>query len=515
MASRRSWLRSYSFKKYADSRGSLGPEARAIRRPKGARRNVYLPNVNQAMQQTTPRSSASVDLLRSSRTESRMPARDAWARWLGKPLSSGAYGSAFMLNYSGEVKRQLDNALATATFTMQHKPPPGGPIVVKIAGNEKRATSRSTRDAFAKDSLKESSWHRYLSRAACVSAPGLARPTCPAEFVPAFYWSGMVNDTVTGRRFYITVMAVAKGVTVSAYTKKRALTAATYVNIERSVVTLWLAGVAHSDFHRGNQLVDPATNKITIIDFGMSMGLDGSIVASLKTNVARAIADGVRSLGELWRSSKKSKYGLGIQRYANQVMIGREQKRLGGTPNLSGNRVWFNPDGHVLRTLYNRLSAHERAKVPVVRRAVWGVTAAPGADKVALLAAAAATRLPTRRSPKRYRVSRSGQRRRVAGRRSTGTSSRSSRSRSYNNMGLAPMNINSGSRYTGSSSRSSRSSRSSSRAGGSRASGGSSSSYKRIPIMRHIQPPGACGRGMRYDAIRRLCVAAAVPLPKR
>lgn len=460
-------------------------EARAVTRA-GYEENAHLPDVDSALKQTA---TGAVPLLLSPATGGDgMPRDAAWAPWLGRPLKSGAYGSAFRLRYSGEVEARLEAARATASFRMEHsRVPAGAVVVVKIArgvGDKGQPVSQSAVDLFARDSVRESSWHRRLASSACIKVPGAARPACPASHVPAFHWGGMVTDAFTGRRYYLTVMGLAPGITVNEYVKRRRMTAPLYVAIEHAVVTMWLAGVAHSDFHKGNQLYEPASGKLTIIDFGMGMLLPERLVGPIRKALAPAIAQGVRSLGELWRSSEKSEVGLGVQGYANRLMYTREQARLraraarGRRANTRVRDLWYNPDGHALRQMYNQLSAREREEVPIRRRQMWGVgpsAAAPA--KQAALAAALASRLP---SPRRSRgsSSRSSRTRLGVFRTSRRTSRRSGRT-----SGPSPMDIDS------------------------RSASGGIGLVSRVAKRRHV-----CSRGSKYDAMRRLCVAAAIPL---
>lgn len=398
-------------------------EARAITRV-GYEENAHLPDVDRALK--APRGGDPVALRRGR----------GWETWLGRSIKSGAYGSAFRLTYDGEVKRRLDAARQAASFLLEQTPVPAGArIVVKVARgvyDQGQAVPQTTADLFAKESVRESSWHRHLAASGCARVPGAALGVCPQAHVPAFHWAGMVNDALTGKRFYVTVMGVAPGITVDEYVARRRMTAPLYLAIEHAVVSMWLAGVAHSDFHQGNQLYEPASGTLTIIDFGMSMRLSDALVAQLRAALAPAIAQGVRSLGELWRTPEKSKVGLGVQAYANRLMYTRERQRQRALAGR-GRRVqvntdlWYNPDGHALRQMFNQLSAKDREEVPVRRRLVWGVGPVAAAP-AQLLAAAAAAKLPSSSGSRSTRSSGSSGTR-VSGR---GTSS-----------GPSPMNINS------------------------------------------------------------------------
>ena len=336
-------------------------------------KDLLLPNVAQTLgapARRTTRRTPRVPLLASTRINSIGRPLD-WAPWLGKPLGGGGYGTAFRLKYDSRVAGVLERAKQTAAFVIEHRrPPPGGSIIIKVAADfgesgEKPFNPREQVDAFAQESVMEGSWHRFLDNGPCVRLPGLSKGVCPTDTVPDLYWGGMVADALEGRRFYITVMGVAPGMTMHDLLRRQPLTAALYVAVERAVAMMWLHGVTHTDFHWENVLVDPATDRATVIDFGQGVGLSGVMVAHVRATLPRAVQAGVRSLGELWRDPAQTKFGLGIKQYTNRVRAGRYGVRR-------GQATFYNPDGNSLMQLYRRLSAQQRALVPSARRRLWG-----------------------------------------------------------------------------------------------------------------------------------------------
>ena len=366
---------------------TLHPEARQVT-SKGAETDLALRNVPRALSQTAPLVKGTTPL-----TESTAVSGDGvpleWQPWLGEPLSSGAYGVTFRVRNSGVAAALLDAAQQTSTFAIRQKQPPAGDVViVKVARDyldNGRPVAQGKADEFATASVKEASWHRHLDTVPCLRVPGLGRGTCPAEHVPDFFWAGMVVDALTSRRFYVTVMALAPGVTLNEYLKGKVkwvrasgrgmakvqvtppagpLTAAVYLAVERAVALMWLNGVVHADFHKGNTMYDAATGSVTIIDFGQGVGLPRPLREKLLQAIVPAIARGVRSLGELWDDAGgKSSFGVGLQAYTNRVRYTRNRA------------PWYNPDGHALKQLYKLLPRHERAAVQLKRPALWGVTA--------------------------------------------------------------------------------------------------------------------------------------------
>lgn len=364
---RRVQLGSYTYKTQRTRGGRrLHPNARRVTTT-GFERNLAFPNVPATMRRITPAFfGGKVSLTVDSETDRYgVPVR--WAAWLGQRLSAGSYGVTFKLVNSGDAAQRLNAARRAATFLMDQKAPrAGATVIIKVANdyNDRRQpVPQGQADEFALASVKESSWHKFLDNAPCIRVPGVTTDTCPAAHVPDFYWAGMVVDALTSRRFYLTVMSVAPGITVNEYLNRRRapLTAKMYLAIERAVTLMWLNGVVHADFHKGNQLYDPATGKLTIIDFGQGVGLPDAMVQKVRQAVAPAVARGVRSLGELWHNPDKSPVGVGLQAYTDKVRHTRNRA------------PWYNPDGHALMQMYKLLSGTERAAVPLRRRELWGV----------------------------------------------------------------------------------------------------------------------------------------------
>lgn len=349
------------------------------------RENVLLPNVGQTLRDGvgSANTAARVPLLASTRVGRKGKPVD-WAAWLGKPLSSGAYGTTFRLRYAPNMATLLDQMKRAAAFLIEHRrPAPGSYVVLKVAADQGESGrppfhSLGRVDEFARESVMESSWHRALNNGACARLPGLAKGVCPSDNVPDLYWSGMVADALQGRRFYVTLMGLAPGVTLGEFVNGKVvngrrvapqpLPASLYLAVERAVAMVWTHGIAHTDFHWDNVLVDPATERVTIIDFGQAVGLSPALVSQVRQTLPRAVEAGVRSLGELWQAAGTSAYGVDIKRYTNQVRAGRYGIRR-------GQATWYNPDGNSLMQLYRKMSAAQRAAVPSMRRTLWG---APG-----------------------------------------------------------------------------------------------------------------------------------------
>lgn len=96
------------------------------------------------------------------------------------------------------------------------------------------------------------------------------------DLVPKLCYAGILFGG--GMAVSLQVMTRAPGETVHAIAvKQNGLTAAQYVAIEKTFVSLWLLGFVHGDAHANNILYDVNTNKVTIIDLGMTLLLPFSM----------------------------------------------------------------------------------------------------------------------------------------------------------------------------------------------------------------------------------------------
>ncbi len=375
-----SLIRSYTFDRRADpkrARLSYTPpthdEARMVMTQQAAQ-NTVLPEVNAVITRRQPRRDVQTSLYDTKK----------WASWLGTKIGEGAYGTAFRCQVSTEaVYRALELVRAASTFWVEYRPVKMGRlVVVKVTRDDSRsAVSQGTLDRFALDNIKEATLHKHLDEAGCLNL-GMA-PLCVSQYVPDLYWAGLVVNQATGTRCYVTVMGVAPGVPVGKYLARSKLDADTFLRIERAAASLWAQGVVHADLHKDNMMFDPATKKLTVIDFGFGVLLPPQYTVAVRNQLAKTVRAGVRSLGEMWLDTSKG-FGLGIQKYVNRVQRGRGV-------------AWYNPDGHAALMLYKRLPPAERRKVPDLRRRLWGATSSSSSSRVSRVSRVSATR---RQSPK-------------------------------------------------------------------------------------------------------------------
>jgi hypothetical protein len=275
---------------------------------------------------------------------------------LGEFLGGGEYGKVFVSRYAGDTRRFLAKmARRSRHWLYIATPKPNADVCIKVGYPQKGQSALS----FLNDSIMEASWHARLATAPSIRLPNF-KPFRASDFVPRFYRSGWVRDEGTRSAAYVTVMSQAPGMEVEDL--KGPLSAEAYVSIERAVAVMWMYGIVHADLHLGNLFFDPATMRATILDFGAACLLPDKMQVAVRKNMMRAMAEGVRSLGEVWLFPKESRYGAGVFRFVNKVVYDRFQDR----------KAWYNPDGRTLMALYDRVPKGQRTKVPELRLEAWG-----------------------------------------------------------------------------------------------------------------------------------------------
>jgi hypothetical protein len=297
------------------------------------------------------------------------------AAWLGELLATGAFGSAFKARADGAFLDHFAKLRGAMYGMYLGAPRPGSQVIVKVARPEAGETPKS----FAWANFRESGVHAALCRAGCANVAGVPPGAlCPAKYVPKLYASALVN--VRGRASadtlrelaYVTVMDIAPGVTLNKYLERHKITADVYLRAEQALASMWAIGLVHNDAHKGNIMYDPPTGRVTVIDFGFGTFLPPALAGQVRDALSRAVATDVRSLGEIWRDRSRTPVGTGLQAYANRVIYSREVAK----PD-TWNDPWYNPDGGALMRMFSRLSAEDRARVPGMRRRMWGAGGAP------------------------------------------------------------------------------------------------------------------------------------------
>ena len=274
---------------------------------------------------------------------------------LGQKLASGQYGITYIVEVTDAFLETIGRAMREAGHRVsgERLPARGARVVMKVAKRKKR---QSWVD-FVTDNVREAAAHREIVKSdisTCIKIPCSGKFQCAGDHVPTFY-CGFANGAGPTAE-YATIMGYAGGTTLDEYMKTRLTTAEVYANFELAACTLWASGFAHGDLHRGNAMIDPATNKVTIIDLGFAIKLPAALRTGIRDRIGEIVeSDDGGSMGRMWTD-------LGVTAYANRIMTTR------------GISPWYNPDGRALVTMFNILLPGDKARLPAVRRALWGCT---------------------------------------------------------------------------------------------------------------------------------------------
>jgi serine/threonine protein kinase len=155
-------------------------------------------------------------------------------------------------------------------------------------------------------------------------------------------------------------MDLAGNMDLDKFVSRKDIPVSLFVEIERAICSMWLAGYIHGDLHRANLMIDTRTYSIKLIDFGFALKMPPGFVDVLARRISNMIARGdMKSLGEVW-TEKPIDGKLRLINYSNRVMKGK------GYP-------WYNPDYKILRTLFNQVPRKLRNQIPAARSALWGI----------------------------------------------------------------------------------------------------------------------------------------------
>lgn len=271
-----------------------------------------------------------------------------------KKLGGGAYGTAYLMKVTPTTFAKLQEGLNFGGGRIvTSMPQMGSTVVVKIA------KQRGGKDSsFYQENIRENVVHKRLSVALCYSPPRADRPICVSRHVPKFFLSFIQG--APGRLESVTVMDLAGNMDLDKFVSRKDIPVSLFVEIERAICSMWLAGYIHGDLHRANLMIDTRTYSIKLIDFGFALKMPPGFVDVLARRISNMIARGdMKSLGEVW-TEKPIDGKLRLINYSNRVMKGK------GYP-------WYNPDYKILRTLFNQVPRKLRNQIPAARSALWGI----------------------------------------------------------------------------------------------------------------------------------------------
>ena len=271
-----------------------------------------------------------------------------------KKLYSGANGTTYIVKVTDSFLKTLGVAMREAGHRVSGEfPAIGSRVVMKVATRK----SRQAWTDFVTDNVREAAAHREIVKSdisTCIKIPCSSAFQCAGSHIPAFYLGFMNGGGASAS--YVTLMGYAGDMTLDEYMRTRLTTAETYANFELAACTLWASGFAHGDLHRKNAMIDPATQKVTIIDLGFAIKLPADLRTKIRDRIGEIVeSDDGGSMGQMWAD-------LGVTAYANRIMTTR------------GISPWYNPDGRALVTLFNILLPADKARLPEVRRALWKCT---------------------------------------------------------------------------------------------------------------------------------------------
>lgn len=193
-----------------------------------------------------------------------------------KLLGSGIFGSTYVFHHA---KHRLLDILARSArgYVVRGYPlKPDESIAMKIIKHS------STRDVFAEFD-REVQTLTYLQKREPVI---IGKTTYTAsQHVPKLHLACHFQG------FSVIVQSYAPGKRLAAYSNVMPRTIARF---ERAILSLWLAGVAHTDLHSENIMYDDKAKKITIIDFGRAVILSPDAIQTLRKNLLAFASDKAR-----------------------------------------------------------------------------------------------------------------------------------------------------------------------------------------------------------------------------
>lgn len=194
-----------------------------------------------------------------------------------KLLGSGIFGSTYVFHHA---KPKLLDILARSArgYVVRGTPlKPGDSVAMKIIKHA------STQDVFAEFD-REVQTLTYLQKREPVVV-GKTMYTA-SQHVPKLHLACHFQG------FSVIVQSYAPGKRLATYSNVMPRTIARF---ERAILSLWLAGVAHTDLHSENIMYDDKTKKITIIDFGHAVILSPDAIRTLRKNLLAFASDTSRN----------------------------------------------------------------------------------------------------------------------------------------------------------------------------------------------------------------------------
>lgn len=264
---------------------------------------------------------------------------DAW-------LSRGAYGAPAVYT----VTPALHDALRRLLPRLEHVvgselPPVGGRVVIKymrLAPGRLVPSVPANREGWkavdVSATVREAQAMRALARQ-CPVLGGVRR--CASEVVPRLWLSGVLADPGVG----LAVMQLLDGDTLAS--RLDSVDARLYAAVEKAVLTMWYAGVAHADLHADNVFVDPGGGAARIIDFGHALPFRAALLPAART--AAQLMRAIQTRGAWMPAVQSNLLGVGASR----------------------GLAWINPDTKLLDEVRSRV--RDPQNLAAARAEAWGV----------------------------------------------------------------------------------------------------------------------------------------------
>lgn len=194
-----------------------------------------------------------------------------------KLLGSGIFGSTYVLYHA--KPRLLDIIARSARGYVVRGYPlkQGEPVAMKII---KHANAQDVFPEFD----REVQTLTYIQKKEKVAVGKTVYDA--SQYVPKLHLACHLQG------FSVIIQSYAPGKRLATYPN---VTPRTIARFERAILSLWLAGVAHTDLHSENIMYDDKTKKITIVDFGHAVILSPDAILTMRKNLLAFASDTSRN----------------------------------------------------------------------------------------------------------------------------------------------------------------------------------------------------------------------------
>lgn len=208
-------------------------------------------------------------------------------------LGSGSFGEAVKMSRerAKQILMELSGVKLNRSGRMNRT------VVLKF---QKMPDSKQEQKEWLESCVRELYIHDHLSQSACETVAGVK--FCAKDYVPKLYFGGYHVKTHT----FVTAMELVNGRFIdTTETGGGKVSYAELRELEKAILSLWLAGYVHNDFNDHNVLVQTLGTKkpvVKIIDFGLSTHMS-DLTGPETGRVRQHLKNFIR---EEWVNDKKS-----------------------------------------------------------------------------------------------------------------------------------------------------------------------------------------------------------------